>query len=449
MEHPLVWGPLTVLNGAFFLIFSGASMAWYSPELSLVIAALVPPLFLASEAFRRKGIVAYRKCRESLAVLTANVAESISGIRVTQAFAREPRNLAIYDGLAQGHAANVRRAAVVWNLYSPFVRTLYVVATAAILLYGGSLAARGEIEVGVLAAFVLYLGMFFGPIFEFSALFNEVLHGSSAAERVFQLLDTEPQVKDRPGAADLPAITGRVEFERVWFRYQKDGPYALRDMSFTAAPGELIAFVGATGAGKTTVASLLARFYEPERGRILIDGRDLREHTLESLHRQMGIVLQENFLFSGTVLDNLRYARPEATREEVEELARVLGAVEAIARLPQGYDTEVGERGARLSQGERQLIAFARALVANPRLLILDEATSAVDSRTEARLQSALLTLVRGRTAFVVAHRLSTVKQADRIHVVDGGSIVESGTHRELLEARGRYAALYREYVRE
>jgi ABC-type multidrug transport system fused ATPase/permease subunit len=453
MEHPLVWGPITLINGTFYMLLSGASMAFYSWKLSLVIVGLVPLILIASEAFRRKGIVAYRQCRESLAVLTANVAESIAGIRVTQAFARETKNLLFYSNLADRHAMNVRNAAIVWNLYSPFVRTLYVIATALIVLYGGYLVSEGEVEVGVLAAFVLYLGMFFGPIFEFSALFNEILHGSSAAERVFQVLETEPQVKDRPGAQELPRIEGRVEFQAVSFRYAKLGagrraPWTIDQVSFEANPGELIAFVGKTGAGKSTIIHLLSRFYEPESGRVLVDGRDIAEHTLESLHRQMGIVLQENFLFSGTVLENLRYSRPDATREEIEELSRLLGADEVIRRLPQGYDSVVGERGTSLSQGERQLICFVRAIVPDPRILILDEATSSVDSLSEERLQQALLRLVKGRTSFVVAHRLSTVRHADRIFVLDGGRIVESGTHVQLLAAGGQYAKLHTEYVR-
>ncbi|MBI4583521.1 MAG: ABC transporter ATP-binding protein [Planctomycetes bacterium] len=450
MEHPMVWGPITLLNGTFYLLLSGVSMALYSWKLCLVIVALVPPLLIASEIFRRKGLVAYRRCRESLAVLTANVAESISGIKVTQAFAREARNLLIYSGLARRHADNVRHASVVWNLYSPFVRTLYVAATAVIIFYGGHLVAAGEIEVGVLAAFVLYLGMFFGPIFEFSSLFNEILHGSSAAERIFQLLETEPQVKDRPGAPPFPPIEGQVEFDHVWFRYRKEevAPWILRDVHFTIRPGEMVAFVGPTGAGKSTIINLITRFYEPERGRILVDGLDLRDHTIESLHQQMGIVLQDNFLFSGTVFENIVYPQPETSLLEVEGLARALGAHELIARLSGGYGARVGERGTSLSQGERQLICFVRALVANPRILILDEATSSVDTVTEDRLQSALLKLVKGRTSFVVAHRLSTVRHADRIFVVERGEIVETGTHQELVRAGGRYAELHREYVR-
>jgi ABC-type multidrug transport system fused ATPase/permease subunit len=450
MEHPMVWGPLTVINGGFYLVLSGASMAWYSWKLCLTLVALVPPLVIASELFRRRGIVAYRRCRESLAVLTANLAESTVGVRVTQAFTREEVNRHHFASLAHGHALRVQQAAVVWNLYSPFVRTLYVVATATIILHGGHLVARGEIGVGVLAAFVLYLGMFFGPIFELSALFNEILHGSSAAERVFQVLETAPQVRDAPGAQPLPRLEGAVALEDVWFRYSRSGeaPWVLRGVSLSVEPGQMVALVGPTGAGKSTIVSLLCRFYEPERGRVLLDGHDIARHTLDSLHRQMGIVLQDNFLFSGTILDNLRYPRPDAAREEVEILARLLGAEETIRRLPQGYDTPVGERGATLSQGERQLLCFVRALVANPRLLILDEATSSVDTATEERLQQALLRLVSGRTTFVVAHRLSTVRRADRIFVVDGGGIVESGTHEELVRSGGRYAALHREYVR-
>jgi ABC-type multidrug transport system fused ATPase/permease subunit len=449
MEHTLIHGPIILVNGAFLLVFSGASMLYLCWKLAIMVAAVLPALVIASEVFRRRGIVAYRKVRESLTVLTSNLAETISGVRVIQAFSRERHNSLHFSGLARRHADNVVKVAVIWNVYSPFVRLLNVAAASAILLYGGWLVLHGETEVGVLAAFVLYLGMFFGPIFEFSALFNEVLHATSSAERIFQLLDEEPEVRDLPGAPDLPRLRGQVRFEDVSFRYdQKDGPWILKDIDFTVEPGEMVAFVGSTGAGKSSIISLLARFYEPVTGRILIDGRDIAKHSLQSLHAQMGVVLQENFLFTGTVMENLRYGRPEVSDEEVIAMARSIGAHQAIQRLSDGYQTSVGERGARLSQGERQLICFARALIADPRILVLDEATSSVDTATEEILQRALFLLVENRTSFVVAHRLCTVRHADRIFVVDSGRIVETGQHQDLLAKDGRYAAMFREYVR-
>ncbi len=452
MEHTLVAGPIILANGTFLLLLSGTSMLLYSPKLAALVAGVLPALVISSEIFRRRGIVAYRKIRQSLTILTANLAETISGVRVIQAFARERHNLLHFGGLARRHADNVVRAAIIWNVYSPFVRVLNILAAAGVLLYGGHLVVEGEIGVGVVAAFILYLGMFFGPIFEFSALFNEVLHGTSAAERIFDLLDQKPDVLDRAGAVDFPPLRGEVRFEHVSFRYDAtpnpDCPWILRDLDFTVEPGEMVAFVGPTGAGKSSIINLLARFYEPGEGRILLDGRDIASHTLQSLHAQLGIVLQDNFLFTGTVLENLRYARPDAPEEEVVEFAKAIGAHAAIAKLPKGYHTPVGERGARLSQGERQLICFARALIADPRIIVLDEATSSVDTATEEALQRALLTLVRDRTSFVVAHRLSTVRHARRIFVVDRGKIVETGSHKELLARGGKYAAMFREYVR-
>jgi ABC-type multidrug transport system fused ATPase/permease subunit len=447
MEHTLVHGPIILVNGTFLLILSAASMAYYSIKLTAMVGAVLPFLVVASEIFRRRGFAAYRKVRESLTILTSNLAETISGVRVIQAFARQRHNLLHFGGLARRHADNVVKVAVIWNVYSPFVRLLNLTAAAAVLFYGGHLVLAGETEVGVLAAFILYLGMFFGPIFEFSALFNEILHGTSAAERIFQLLDQEPEVRDRPGAPELPRLRGEVRFEGLSFRYDRQGDWILRDIDFTVHPGEMVAFVGPTGAGKSSIINLISRFYEPERGRILVDGHDIARHTLHSLHRQMGIVLQENFLFTGSVMDNLRYGRPEATNEEVTEAARRIGAHDAILRLCEGYKTNVGERGARISQGQRQLICFARALIADPRIIILDEATSSVDTATEEVLQRALLLLLEDRTSFVVAHRLSTVRHADRIFVMDDGRLVEQGTHDELLALHGVYAALYAEYA--
>jgi ATP-binding cassette subfamily B protein len=450
LEVPIHRGPLTLANGTLQLALSGACMAWYGPKLFFLVLAFLPPLVLAGLIFRAKGAVAYRRCRESLGAVSAEVGEAIAGIQVTQAFTREERNGNAFSALARQHASLVRGAARIWNLYPPFVRLFHIVATAAVLLYGAWLVTEGEIGVGVLVAFILYLGMFFGPVFECGALASELLHGTSAADRILGLLETAPKVRDLPGAHGLPAIRGRVEFSHVLFRYRKaEGePWVLRDVSFAAEPGRLTAFVGPSGGGKSTLIGLLCRFHEPDLGRILIDGLDIREHTVESLHSQMGIVLQDNILFRGTVLENLRYARPEVTREEIERLAASLGVDECIARLPEGYETRVGERGASLSQGERQIICFLRALVANPRILVLDEATSAVDTLAERKLQTALLKLAEGRTTFVVAHRLATVERADTIHVIEKGRIVESGKHAALLSAGGRYAALYREYVR-
>jgi ATP-binding cassette subfamily B protein len=292
--------------------------------------------------------------------------------------------------------------------------------------------------------------MFFGPIQTMGDLYNAVLSTAASAERIFQLLDTEPQIKDLPGARPLPPIRGHVAFDHVWFRYDTTPPdiWVLKDIHFEAMPGETVAFVGATGSGKTSIISLLARFYEPQQGRITIDGLDLTAVTVESLHQQIGIVTQDNFLFTGTIMENLKFGRPSSTDEEVIQAAETLGTNETILRLEKGYQTRVAERGSNLSAGERQLICFTRALVAQPRILILDEATSAVDSRTETTIQHALEKLLERRTSFVIAHRLSTVRHVRQILVLQSGAIVERGTHAELLARGGQYAKLHEEFVR-
>ncbi len=316
--------------------------------------------------------------------------------------------------------------------------------------YGGVLVLQGQIQLGELTAFMMYLGMFFGPINTMGDMWNNTLSTAASAERIFQLLDTPPSVRDREGATALPPVQGRVEFDHVWLRYDStpENEWVLRDISFVADPGQTIAFVGKTGAGKSSIVNLIPRFYEPQRGRILVDGHDLAQVTLESLHQQMGIVSQDNFLFTGTVMENIRYGRPGATDEQVIEACKTLGCHEIILRLEKGFDTKVGERGANLSQGERQLICIARGLVANPRILILDEATSSVDTQTETLIQNALEKLFARRTTFVVAHRLSTVRNAHKIIVLTDGQMVESGSHYELLMLGGVYAGMYREFVR-
>jgi ATP-binding cassette, subfamily B, multidrug efflux pump len=367
-----------------------------------------------------------------------------------QAFSREEVNLANFQKLQDVYFDRFLTAARVFHTYMPVIGMISGVGTAIILGYGGHLVLQKQITVGELAAFVLYLGMFFGPIQTMGDLYNAVLSSAASAERIFHLLDTQPQVKNRPDAQALPPIRGHVVFDQVFFRYDTTAidAWVLKNISFEARPGETVALVGHTGSGKTSIISLITRFYEPQQGRILIDGIDLLSATIESLHEQIGIVTQENFLFTGTVMENLKFGRPSAVDEEVITAAKTLGTHDIILRFAEGYQTKVGERGANFSAGERQLLTFTRAMVAQPRILILDEATSAVDTATERTIQHALEKLFARRTCFVVAHRLSTVRHAHRILVLQNGEIVEQGTHEELLTKQGVYAALHEEFVR-
>ena len=409
----------------------------------------LPPLAVASWIFQKKGLAAYRKVRESLSRVTANLAENICGVRVVQAFVREARNLSVFARLNRKHVKNVVRASFVWNSYTPFINITFVAATSIILIYGSSLIARGQLQIGELSAFILLLGMFFWPIEDLTQLYHATLSATAASERIFQLLQTEPEVKDRPGASPIGPIEGTVEFENVYFKYDEgDSKWVLKGVSFKALPGQTIALVGPTGGGKTSIVSLIPRFYEPQRGCVRIDGIDIKDVTLRSLHNQMGIVLQESFLFSGTVMENLKFARPDVSDEEVIEAARALGAHEVIMRLSEGYKTLVRERGTGLSQGQRQLICLTRAFIANPKILILDEATSSVDTIIEQTLQRALKRLTQRRTSFVVAHRLSTIRDADLVLVIEDGTVQEAGSHHQLMGRNGRYARMYGEYVR-
>jgi ATP-binding cassette subfamily B protein len=393
---------------------------------------------------------AYRELRIQSSRITGAIAENIAGVRVAQAFAREEVNLVRFEQLQGVYFDRFLVLARILHTYLPFIGLVSGLGTAIVLGYGGSLVMQREITVGKLAAFILYLGMFFGPIQTMGDLYNAVLSAAASAERIFQLLDTEPQIKDRPDATGLAPVRGHILFNHVYLRYDTTPPdtWILKDICFEAKPGATVALVGATGSGKTSIISLLARFYEPQQGRITMDGIDLQAATIESLHRQIGIVTQDNFLFTGTVMENIKFGRADATDDEVVEAAKTLGAHEIITRFEKGYDALVAERGANFSAGERQLICFVRAMVAQPRILILDEATSAVDPHTETLIQHALEKLFESRTSFVIAHRLSTVRHAHQILVLQHGEIVERGTHEELLVRGGQYAKLYEEFVR-
>jgi ABC-type multidrug transport system fused ATPase/permease subunit len=450
LDRILTWGANQLLASVLTLLGVMVLMLQYDWRLCLAVSAVIPPLVLATRLFQHHGMKAYRELRAQSSRITGAMAENIAGVRVAQAFAREGENLLRFQQLQGVYFDRFLVVARIFHTYMPFVGFVSGLGTAIILGYGGSLVMQHEITVGEFAAFILYLGMFFGPIQTMGDLYNAVLSTAASAERIFQLLDTEPQIKDLPGATELPPVRGHIIFDHVWLRYDTTPPdsWILKDLCFEARPGETVALVGATGSGKTSIISLLARFYEPQQGSIMMDGIDLQTATIESLHRQIGIVTQDNFLFTGTVMENIRFGRPDAAVSEVMGAAKTLGAHEIIMRFEKNYETRVAERGSNFSAGERQLLCFVRAMVARPRILILDEATSAVDPHTETLIQQALERLFERRTSFVIAHRLSTVRHAHQILVLSRGEIVERGTHDELLAHGGHYAKLYAEFVR-
>jgi ATP-binding cassette subfamily B protein len=396
--------------------------------------------------FRIHSARAYAAVRERLGLVTATLAEDIAGMRIVQAFTREDRNVANFREVTEHYREANMRTVVLNALYFPFVDLVSSVALAVVLGYGGYLYFGGAVTLGTLFAFMLYVQNFFDPVQQLSQLYSTFLSATAALDKIMDVLDEEPQVVDKPGARELPPVEGHVRFEQVRFGYG-DGPDVLPGLELDVPAGTTAALVGHTGAGKSTIAKLLARFYDPRAGRITIDGIDLRDVTQASLRRQLGIVPQEGFLFAGTVAENISFGRPGAAGEEIVRAAQAVGAHEFILRLEKGYETEVQERGSRLSLGQRQLVALARALLADPRILILDEATSSVDIGTERKIEQALRLLLSGRTAFIIAHRLSTIRDADLIVVLEHGRIVEQGSHGELMEKRGLYTSLYGDWA--
>jgi ATP-binding cassette subfamily B protein len=442
---------VTLFQSTLTLLGTVVILLSFDVKLALITFAIFPVMALGSLAFRIASADAYRRTRETIGAITGYLQESLSGIRVVRSFAQEPRHRARFRELNEVNRDANMTTVNLNAAYFPAVEFVSSLATVAILLYGGSQVIHGHLQVGVLVGFVAALNGFFDPINQLSQVYTTYQSGMAALDKIFELLDVESDMVERPDAIELPRIRGEIRFEDVTFSYQtaEGTKNALSDVDLVVPPGQTVALVGATGAGKSTFAKLVARFYDPTRGRILVDGHDLRGVRVASLRSQMGIVPQEGFLFSGTVGDNIAFGRPDATEQEVAAAADAVGAAAFIEALPQGYDTQVGERGVQLSAGQRQLLAFARALVADPRILILDEATSNVDLHTEDRIEQGLRRLLVGRTAVVIAHRLSTIRQAGRIVVLDGGRVVEQGTHDELVAAEGAYWALYRDWAQQ
>ncbi|HWC47938.1 MAG TPA: ABC transporter ATP-binding protein [Solirubrobacterales bacterium] len=466
MNQLVTNGLVTIFNSTLTLVGVVVILLVLDVKLALITFVTFPLLAVASVIFRIVSAGTYRATRERIAAVTAYLQETLSGVRIVRSFGQEPRHLAQMTELNEQNR-DVNMKTVYLNAsYFPAVELLAAVGTAVILLYGGSQAINGAIEVGVVVAFVGYLTRFFEPIQELSQLYTTYQQGMAALDKIFDLLDTPSDMVDAPGAIDPGTLRGEIELEGVWFSYAegakpgdaepagrngtgRDGAvpddelWALRDVDLHVPPGQTLALVGATGAGKSTFAKLVARFYDPQKGTVRVDGHNLCGVQQQALRRQLGIVPQEGFLFSGSVRENVAFGRPDASEEEIEAAIAAVGATDFVAKLPQGLNTEVGERGIQLSAGQRQLVAFARALLAEPRILILDEATSNVDVRTEKTIERGLERLLHGRTAIVIAHRLSTIRRAGKIVVLEHGQIAEQGTHDNLINANGPYSKLY------
>ncbi len=444
-------GVTTLAQSTLLLGGTAVLLVVFDWRLALATLAVIPFMSIGTLLFRSRSARAYAQVRERLGLVTATLAEDISGMRMVQAYTREEMATENFRTVARRYRDANMQTVVLNALYFPFVSFLATLALAVVLGYGGHLYFRGAISLGTLFAFMLYVNNFFDPVQQLSQLYNTFLSATAALDKIIGVLDEQPEVADRPGAQPLPHIEGQVRFEDVHFAYGlrggELGDEVLHGIDLQVPAGTTVALVGHTGAGKSTIAKLIARFYEPTSGRITIDGHDLNAVTQESLRHQLGIVPQEGFLFAGTVAENIAFGKPDARPEEIVRAAQTVGAHDFVLRLEDGYETQLGERGSRLSLGQRQLVAFARALLADPRILILDEATSSVDIGTERTIEQALRTLLSDRTSFVIAHRLSTIRNADLIVVLEHGRVIEQGSHEELLARRGLYTSLYGDWA--
>lgn len=431
-----------LMTGLISIIGSLVMMLILSPLLTLATLITVPLVFLLARTITKRTSVMFREQQAQLGMLNGHIEETISGIEVVKAFNHEDKAIGQFDEV-NGRLYRVGLKAQIWSGFMmPLLGVINNIGFSAVAIVGGIMAVRGEITVGIIASFLSYSRQFVRPLNDMANIYNTLQAGIAGAERAFEVLDEEEEPEDSPNAVPLTQPKGHVVFENVSFGYRPDAPI-LKDVGFTADPGSSTALVGPTGAGKTTIVNLVTRFYDVTRGRILIDGRDIREYTRDSLRRCFGIVLQDTYLFSGTILENIKYGRPDATDAEVRAAARAANADAFIRRLPKQYDTVLTENGGNLSQGQRQLLAIARVILAEPSILILDEATSSIDTRTELHIQDALLQIMKGRTSFIIAHRLNTIRDADTIMVIDGGRIVEQGSHDKLLREEGTYARMF------